>query len=77
MFVGVMGFPKQNTTFLSPFLFRATESGGPRVLGLDARLLRGQIHIGDRGHQGDKAVRGSAVDRPPDQGHPLLHAARR
>lgn len=71
VFVGVMGFPKQNTTFF-PFLFKSI-----RVLGLDARLLRGQVHIGDGGHQGDKTVRGSAVDRPPDQGHPLLHAARR
>ena len=48
-----------------------------RVLGLDARLFRGQVHVGDGGHQGDKTVRGSAVDRPPDQGHPLLHTARR
>lgn len=72
VFVGVTGFPKQNTTFF-PFLFRST-----RVLGLlDARLLRGQVHIGDGGHQGDKTVRGSAIDRPPNQGHPLLHAARR
>lgn len=47
-----------------------------RVLGLDARLLRGQVHVGDRGHQGDQTVRGSAIDRAPDQGHPLLHAAR-
>lgn len=42
-------------------------------MGLDAGLFREQVHIGDRGHQRDETVRGSAVDRPPDQGHPLLH----
>lgn len=63
---------QNKTQLFFPFLFRST-----RVLGSDARLLRGQVHVGDGGHQGDKTVRGSAVDRPPDQGHALLHAARR
>lgn len=34
VFVGIMGFPKQNTTFFLfffPFLFRSTESGDPLV----------------------------------------------
>lgn len=43
--------------------------------GLDAGLFREQVHIGDGGHQRDETVRGSAVDRPPNEGYPLLHTA--
>lgn len=74
-----MGFPKQNTIlffFFLFFFFRSTESGETlRVPGLDAGLFREQVHIGDGGHQRDETVRGSAVDRPPDQGYPLFYTA--
>jgi hypothetical protein len=74
VFVGFMGFSKTKHVF--PFFLQIHwVCRDTCVLGLDAGLFRGQVHIGDGGHQGDKTVRGSAVDRPPDQRHPLFHTA--
>ena len=67
--------------FLNFFLFsffKSTESGKTKAnQDLDTRLFGRQVHVGDRRHDGDEAVRGSAVYGFADLRNALLDTARR
>lgn len=64
--------------FFNFFFFKSTESGKTKVnQDLDTRLFGRQVHVGDGRHDGDEAVRGSAVYGFADLRNALLDTARR